>query len=205
MMIGTWCGVRRNKLIGSLKNIEFFLACMLTISEDGTSFVGRICSIKILRSSRGVSTNKIIKNSLMNMISYPLPSYFQANMWSSMKSSRKPNLKVDAYGSWNLYLFPYSRPLNAKGEESSFSIVSVKSPGGSPSTRKIHQNPMSAKDIWWTLCSWEEGNSIWEFMPFAHLTTLSLSICIGQVLLDLLTIATTIVTLKTYVKFLWIS
>ena len=102
-MIGTWSGAKRNKSTGSLRSTASCLTWRSTISEDGISYAGKICSIKISRSSKEDSISKITKRSPINMtFCRPLFNCL-ANMSSSTNNSKSHNSTIKLYGSWNQY------------------------------------------------------------------------------------------------------
>lgn len=166
---GMLCGVKNNKLIGSLKDIESCLIWRLTILGVGRNCAGRICSIKISRNSKGPLINKITNNRAVNMIFYLLLFYCPASMLSCINNSKEFSLKVDVSGLWSRYLIILFRLPNVRAGESLYSIGLVKYLDGKLSIVTILQNHMSVKDILWTLYYLEEGNSIWGSMLYAPL------------------------------------
>lgn len=106
-MIGIWCGVRNNKLTGSLKGIECSGIWKLTILEGGINCVGRTCSVRISKNSKGDSINRIINNKVVNTIFYPLHSCCLASTSYCKRNLKEFSQKVAAYGLWNRYFISY--------------------------------------------------------------------------------------------------
>ena len=98
MMIGMSFGARRNRSIGSFRNIEFYRICALIIFEDGSSCVVRICSIKISKNSNVLSTSKIIKRNQMSMTSYLLLFCYLVNMSFFTRNSRGLKMTINLSG-----------------------------------------------------------------------------------------------------------
>lgn len=98
MMIGMSFGARRNKSIGSSRNIEFYHICALIIFEDGSSCVARICSIKISKNSNVPSTSKIIKRNLTSMTSCLLLFCYLVNMSFFTRNLKELKMTINLSG-----------------------------------------------------------------------------------------------------------
>lgn len=193
MMTGIWCGAIRSRLIGFLKNIVCSHICGLITFGVGMNSAAKTCLIKISKNLRGVSTRRIIEKSPMSMISCLLLFYYLASMSFCINNSNELKVMAELCGSWNPLL-------NAKVGGSSSSAGLLIFPVGSPITKTIHRNPMSAKSTSWTPCFWVVGNSTCESMPFVLLITHWQFICIGLGLLVSHTIVTITTILTTYVQ-----
>ena len=101
MMIGMSFGARRNKSIGSSRNIEFYRIWGSIIFVDGSSCVARICLIKISKNSNVRSTSKIIKRNLTSMTFCLLLFCFLVNMSFFMRNLKGLKMTIDLSGLWN--------------------------------------------------------------------------------------------------------
>jgi len=106
-MIGMLSGVKNSKLIGYLKSIESYLTWRSTISEDGSSYVAKICSIKISKSTNEDLISRTTNSNPISMTSCQPPSSFLANTSSFIRSSNALRMIVRPCGSWSQYPFRY--------------------------------------------------------------------------------------------------
>ena len=62
------------------------------------NYVEKTCSIKILKSTKEILKNKIIKKMQISMIFYHRPIYYQVSMSFFINNSKKLKMTQDHYG-----------------------------------------------------------------------------------------------------------
>ena len=98
-MIGTSCGVKKNKLTGSSKNIDLHREVRLITFEDGVSYARKICLVKISRSSREPLISKEIVESRTSTIFCLQLSCYPVNMSFFTRSSNVISIMTKYCGS----------------------------------------------------------------------------------------------------------